>query len=207
MPADATVAISKCLQAELPTELTAVATVIGASPLAPAPVTAPLINSKHKHHSAFQPPVKWCLKPPCLPAARMTYTLNPAAAAKAAAPISFIIRPLRLRGSFLQQWDVYISRACVYAGIQFLESPFAVPEACVDYAAHLRAQCIASAPFRAALAELHGKRLACWCVQGTANCHGHTLVAAAAAAAAELKRAKQPVIVRTRANPTKRPRA
>jgi hypothetical protein len=102
-----------------------------------------------------------------------------------------IIRPTKYRGVFLQTWDVYISKACVFAGTHFLQSPYAVPAGCTNYRAFLKQQCVAVPGFHAGLASLHGKRLACWCVsKARPHCHGIILgeEAAAAAAATELKR-------------------
>jgi hypothetical protein len=57
-------------------------------------------------------------------------------------------------------------------------------EVIARYRAHLDAELAAGRITRAELAELHGKRLGCWCAP--APCHGDVLAAAAAAAHAVL---------------------
>jgi hypothetical protein len=124
---------------------------------------------------------------------QMTVVLNPCA--RESTPQPTIIRPLLCNGVFVNSWDVYISKQCVLGKYVFAQSLFAVPAACPDYLAYCKNRMEHDPEFVRAVAGLLHKRLACWCLPGSATCHGVTLQGLAQACDMKLQQQRQPVII------------
>lgn len=90
-----------------------------------------------------------------------------------------VVRLRRRGGAVVQDCDVYIGRACYRGGWELPQSkwhnPFSVARHGREGAlAMYRAHVLASPALVAALPELRGRRLGCWCKPDA--CHGDVLV-------------------------------
>lgn len=189
VPYGATVDVQFCARASLPPELVAmqepVETVlqishvdvaspvlIPAAPAASAAVSTPVQPHRDllREWLASRKPSR---RPPC---GRMTVKLLPDRPRTS----GIIVRPRVIAGKDREESAIYIGRQCTVGGVLFPQSVFAVPDGLSpgQYRQYAEGRAAADVQFRAAVAKLHGQRLACWCTpdQRASVCHGLALL-------------------------------